>query len=82
MPVRSASLNLDGDSSGKTSESLSSAASGSSLRETAYTSDTTAVAERLMASHQTRKTQSELVGTPTTAVARRTNTSDPAIGSA
>ena len=82
VPVRSASLNLDGDSSGNTSERSSSAPSGKSLRETAYTSDTTAVAERLMASHQSRKTQSDLVGTPTTAVATRTNASEPAIGSA
>ena len=45
-------------------------------------SETTPVAERLIASHQSRKTQSDLVGTPTTVVARRTNTSEPAIGSA
>ena len=82
MPVRSASLNLDGDSSGNTSERSSSAPSGRSRRESAYTSDTTNVAERLIASHQSKKTQSDLVGTPTTDVARRTNTSEQAIGSA
>ena len=82
MPVRSASRNLDGDSSGNTSERSSSAPSGKSRRESAYTSDTTAVAARLIASHQSKKSQSDLVGTPTTDVARRTNASEPAIGSA
>jgi hypothetical protein len=35
-----------------------------------------------MASHQSRKVQSEPVGTLTTDVARRTNATEPAIGSA
>ena len=81
VPVPSASLNRDGASSGKTSERFRSAPSGSSRRVHAYKTETTTVALMLMPSHQARKSQSELVGTPVSAVASRTNSSDPTIGS-
>jgi hypothetical protein len=48
----------------------------------AYRTETTAVAVALMPSHQARKSQSELVGTPVSVVTRRTKSSEPAIGSA
>jgi hypothetical protein len=82
VPERSASRNLEGASSGKTSDRPRSAPSGRSRRVRAYNTETTTVAARLMPSHHARNIWRELVGTPVIAVANRTNASDPAIGSA
>ena len=73
-------MNRDGASSGKTSESFSNAASGSSLRNTRSTTTSTPVASALSPSHQTRKSTSEPVGAGTTWLAKWTNTIDPASG--
>jgi hypothetical protein len=82
VPERSARRNLEGASSGKTSEISISAPSGSSRRRSLYATATTAVAVRLIASHQRRKIQSELVGTPVIDVATWTKPREPATGSA
>jgi hypothetical protein len=77
-----ASWNLDGASSGKTSESSRSTPRGRRRRDAAYTTETTAVAKRLIANHHARKTVSEFVGTPVIEVATCTKASEPAMGRA